>query len=291
MRSIGKWALNLLDISSKWLRLFLSGILFATGPMLTFDFQKLAEENKAWSGPLSYFTNSSIFWIFITAAFLNALISIYSLCREKSATRMLADKDFEIEQLKSSISQHSDELSEIGNTITQLFDGMLYGLAQQLNTAQKDQIRITLYIHDQGTFSFIPCGRYSPNPRYQDPGRSFYPENQGCISKGWENGWHFDMSVPENGRRRILYHQKEYNMDNDVVDGLSMKSCLYAAKRLHDSSGLPVAVIVVESINPTRFLDADLHATLSNIDRDYGRIIRTLREFIPTPFNAAASGL
>ncbi|KXO74910.1 hypothetical protein [Brucella anthropi] len=274
------WIFLLVDKSSRWARLFLSGVLFVSGPLLSIDFDKMATEEIKWSGPLSFISNRGILWTFLIAAALNAAMAIYYAFKERT-----------ISSLKKEITQTRDEISEVGNTIQQLFNGMLYGLAQQLEIAQEDQIRITLYIHDKGTFSFIPCGRYSPNPRYQDPGRPSYPENQGCIGKGWENGWHFDSAVPENGNKRKTYHAREYGMDGDVVDALAMKSCLYAAKRLHDAAEAPVAVIVVEAIDSSRFEADNLRAILENIDRDYGRIIRTLRSFIPTPFNAAASGL
>ncbi|MEJ5087131.1 hypothetical protein [Brucella pseudogrignonensis] len=274
------WVRVLADKSSRWIRLVLSGVLFVTGPLLSIDFDKLAEEKVTWSGPLGYITNSTLLWVFIIAAALNAIIAIYYAYKEKTVASLTKD-----------LTQTRDEMSEVGNTIQQLFNGMLYGLGQQLEIAQDDQIRITLYIHDRSTFSFIPCGRYSPNPRYQDPGRSSYPQNQGCIGKGWENGWHFDNAVPENGKPRKTHHAREYDMDAKVVEALAMKSCLYAAKRLHDAAEVPVAVIVVEALNSQRFEADNLRAILEDIDRDYGRIIRTLRSYIPTPSNAAASGL
>ena len=55
--------------------------------------------------------------------------------------------------------------------------------------------RVTLYIHNGGNL-FIPFGRYSPNTKYAKSGRPTYPDNIGCISKGWENGWHFENNFP-----------------------------------------------------------------------------------------------
>lgn len=280
MIKLPNWVYSITDKLSRWVRLVLSGILFVSGPLLALDFDKIAQEEAAWSGPLGYISNTGLLWTFLTAAALNAAIAVYYAFKEKT-----------LSTLKQELNQTRDEMSEIGNTIQQLFNGMLYGLGQQLEIAQEDQIRITLYIHDRSTFSFIPCGRYSPNPRYQDPGRPSYPHDQGCIGKGWENGWHFDNAVPENGKPRRTHHTKEYGMTPEIVDALTMKSCLYAAKRLHDAADVPVAVIVVEAIDSGRFEAENLRAILENIDRDYGRIVRTLRSYIPTPFNAAASGL
>jgi hypothetical protein len=154
-------------------------------------------------------------------------------------------------------------------------------------------VRLSLYIHDSDQRAFIPCGRYSTNPIFRAPGRTSYPENQGCIGQGWANGWHFDDKVPpaNQAAARRVYNQKNYSVPDQVTDGIRMKSTQYASMRLNDALGASVAVLVVEAMMPDHFAEAHLRATIESTAVDYARVIHEMRGYLPTPAKAAESGL
>lgn len=143
------------------------------------------------------------------------------------------------------------------------------------------------YIHN-GDNSFIPFGRYSLNPKYAKKGRPKYPDNQGCIAKGWENNWYFDntFSNPDSNENEYLYKNKTtYSMDKAIVKRLKMKSTLFAVLRL-DVKSNPIAVVVVESTNSNKYNENQIKKILED-QKDYlAEMISNLEAYIPKPSNA-----
>ncbi len=181
----------------------------------------------------------------------------------------------------------------IGNVIVILFDGLLLNLANKLDLDQGSQARLSLYVHDAEQRAFIPCGRYSRNPEYIQPGRTTYPDDEGCIAVGWRKGWHFDNQVPPEGQAvaRRNYNLKNYSLPEFVTDGTRMKSTLYAVKRLDNLEGKAIAVLLVEAINADHFTESVLRDTVNGSINDYARVIHELRAYVPNPAKAEESGL
>lgn len=71
-----------------------------------------------------------------------------------------------------------------------------------------------------------------------------------------------------------------------------MKSYLYAVKALKNRvTNEPVAVIVIESTESTRFTEQDLSEVLNNQEMYLAEIVVTLSQHIPTPNQARERGL
>lgn len=69
-----------------------------------------------------------------------------------------------------------------------------------------------------------------------------------------------------------------------------MKSALYAAKRIDDSEGKPIAIVVVEAIESDRFEEATIKPKLERQENYLAKIINTLYEHIPSVNQARARG-
>lgn len=121
--------------------------------------------------------------------------------------------------------------------------------------------RITIYRFDENCF--VPVGRYSINPEFKNYGRKSYPKDQGFIGYTWKNGAvHFDgLPDPVKSKKRYIKDIiAKCNMEEDIIEALSMKSRAYYCRNLlynHE----PIAVIVFESIEdnlPVSTKDIDL---------------------------------
>lgn len=257
---------------------FLAFIALVSGAIMSFDYKEMRLEYPRWPGLFDALESSNVFWLFIISSGLGLLLGLILSRREKTLVK-----------LKTELQKQQDEKGEIGNNIIILFDGLLLNLSRKLDVARGVDFRISLYVHDAEKKRFIPCGRYSPNPTLSSPGRTSYPDDQGCIAEGWKRAWHFDNEVPPSGRQRKDYNQKHYGVP-DIVQA-RMQSCLYAVRRLDDALGTPVAVLVVEATNSNQFEHDVIRGKLDEVADDFARMVHNLKSFIPNPANAAESGL
>lgn len=274
------WAWHrFLDFAGRWLQPLAAFITLVSGTFLTFDYTAWRQEAPRWPGLIDLLENNMA-WLFFGSAGLSLLIGFGQALRERT-----------VGELQREIANHRGEIDAIGNSIVILFDGLLLNLGTKLAVQQQSQVRMSLYVHDPKGKRFIPCGRHSPNPVYAGPGRTSYPDNEGCIAEGWKKGWHFDNQVPDGVKERKAHHRKTYGISDATQASLKMPSTLYGVRRLDDGMGRSVGLIVVEATMSTEFEEAALHARLDEVADDFARTVHTLRNYIPDPADAAAKGL
>ncbi|MER9642387.1 hypothetical protein [Mesorhizobium sp. M0239] len=275
-RSIWNW---IQDWCALWVQPGASFVALISGTFLTFDFAQWEKANPAWAGPLEWISS------------LTVPIFLVSAALALGSGLIVTSRDGTIRRLRDKLAAQTGQIEEVGNVIVILFDGLLLNLANKLELEQGSQARLSLYVHDSEGRSFIRCGRYSRNPVFLSPGRTSYPDHQGCIAEGWKKGWHFDNALPAQGAQRRAYNLKTYAIPEAVTDSTRMKSTLYGVKRLDNLEGKAIAVLVVEAINADHFAEDALHATINGSINDYARVIHELRAYVPNPAKAAESGL
>lgn len=261
---------------SPWLSLF----ILICGAFVAYDFSSAANKNPAWRGLYDFLGGGGLLALFLIGGAAQALIA-FGLSRREPT----------IAEYKEKLAGYESQLAEVGNNIKNVFDGLLFNLAKKITIDQADPARISIYIHDKENQVFIPCGRYSPNPFFARPGRTYYPEDEGCISKGWQNGWHFDNSFPTTNGKRRIYELTNYSLSEYIAADIRMQSNLYAVLRLDNPMGEHLAVLVVESTSAGQFDEKKLREELEGVKQDFARMVAALREHIPNPLRAQESGL
>jgi hypothetical protein len=269
---------NFLDVLGRILYPIFNSLTIIFAFILNYDFLILKNNYPDWRGIFNIAESPTIFWLFIAFAVLSALTSVSEWRRKKS-----------LRQLSNQIASLKEQNEVISENIKNLFDGVLYNLSKKLDFTERDQSRISLYIHDKKQ-SFVPFGRYSPNPEFQKPGRSYYPDRQGCISRGWQHGWHFENTFGDTPHAHKKKNTNDYHIPVEVYGNLKMKSYVYAVKRLNDKNGDSLAVIVVESTQKDRFTESELQERLNGTVEDFSHMIKALKDYIPTPDNANEQG-
>lgn len=277
-RAIWRWTQ---DLCALWVQPFAAFIALVTGSLLTYEFAAWRNKYPSWSGPLDWIEGLMPL-VFVVSAGTALAAGLIGTRRSKKVT-----------ELYNQLQEQRGQIAEVGNVIVILFDGLLLNLANKLELDQGSQARLSLYVHDAERRAFIPCGRYSRNPDFIQPGRTTYPDDQGCIAVGWRKGWHFDNQIPPESQAvaRRTYNLRNYSIPEWTTDSIRMKSTLYAVKRLDNLEGKAIAVLVVEAINPDHFTEADLRDTINGSINDYARVIHELRAYVPNPAKAAESGL
>ncbi|SCX00773.1 hypothetical protein DSM25558_0175 [Agrobacterium sp. DSM 25558] len=269
-----------LDFLAVWVQPILAFIVLVSGAIMSFDYKKMRADFPRWPGLFDVLESNRIFWTFLISAVFSLILGLYLARREKTLVK-----------LKTEIQKQQDEKGEIGNNIIILFDGLLLNLSRKLDVPRGANFRISLYVHDPDKGRFIPCGRYSPDPTVSNPGRTSYPDNEGCIAEGWKREWHFDNSIPASGTARRNYNQKHYGISEDANAEIRMLSCLYAVRRLDNVLGTPVAVLVVEAMDSNQFQQDVIRGKLDDVADDFARMVHNLKSYIPNPASAAESGL
>ncbi|HAT6978607.1 TPA: hypothetical protein F8R96_14810 [Legionella pneumophila] len=267
------------DSSYRWLMPSLSFLILITSSFLSYDFKPLMEKYPNWKGLFEIIKNNLPLTL-ILAAVLSLLISIIYSFFVKPSIKTLCD---ELEKIK-------EENALIAENVKKVFDGYLYQLSKKLefgsNTSNCE--RVSIYIHGRSNH-FIPFGRFSANPQFGGPGRAQYPDNQGCMSKGWQNKWHFENDMGD-ADTYDQNSQTRYAINKRTLRAIKMRSKLYAVQRIDAINGEPLAVLVVESLTSNRFDENKLKDTLNQEESYLSELIAKLRDHIPSLENAKQKG-
>lgn len=129
--------------------------------------------------------------------------------------------------------------------------------------------RVSMYLHQNN--SFILFGRYSNNPNYNKMGRGTYPDNEGLISKGWDDEVCVLHGVPEwRGAGQQYYNKvnKIKEINKDIVSGINMKSRSFYVKRVdNEDSRTPYGIIVIEQMK-SNMIETDIIEDIFEKDLD-----------------------
>lgn len=124
----------------------------------------------------------------------------------------------------------------------------LEAIGNTLNFGRLD--RISLYVLDGD--KFVQIARHSQNPEYKKRGRLVYPIDKGIIAETRaDNELVYHAALPDYGLNPVKYADimlKEYGMDKNVVDRLTMHPRFMAGLRISSPDGNDwKAVLIVES--------------------------------------------
>lgn len=220
-------------------------------------------------------------WGLLVGICAQAILSIWNLVKGKRLTALSKELD-EAKESVEILAQNAQSVCE----------GFLQDLARgplDFGAQAQNNERVTLYVHDSERH-FQPIARFSFNQSFMKRGRSRYPENQGCIGRAWEHGWCFEILPTDSDEWEAAC--TEQGVPRTVAKALNMKSRLYCACAIQiDSTPKPIAVIVIESTDPTRYTEEQLEAVLTNDRSSYvGRLIEMLRPYLGDLGNARKDG-
>jgi len=152
-----------------------------------------------------------------------------------------------------------------------------------------DNDRVSIYKHNGS--SFYRIARHSNHPEHARPGRSIYPDNEGCMGHALREGSAFEETLPA---RSPAYENRlidRWHMQPEAIRNLTMRSRSIAAFALQRPvGGRRFAIIVFESMVPGR-IDGDCRARFN--DEEHGGIIQwleTMERFEPKPSEAKQEG-
>jgi hypothetical protein len=228
----------------------------------------------------------SVLWLLLAGGVLSQVAGTVAQGRESerlSAERHRAD------QLQEQVDQIASEYKREILRELYVFAHDVLGL--------DDSDRVSVYAHEGQHFTML--GRYSENPEFMKPGRTIYPQDQGCVGEAWRNKTS-SCTLPSFENSQEAYEeqlQTRWNVPPDIVRRFRMKSRTVAAFALEDyrnEINERFAVLVVESTREGAFdlrtLEQAVYPPTQDRINDVTRFLVTRRPFQPSAAMAKRAG-
>ncbi len=171
--------------------------------------------------------------------------------------------------------------------------GYLQELATLLEFEKQGRERITFYIHHPKNY-FMNIARFSYNPEVAKQNLERFAMDHGLLGRAWTEEAVFvnDFPDPDTHFEDYLNKQKDCGMNKRHARTMLMKSRCYFAKRVDIGKGNPVGVLMVESLDPERFVEAEIKDHIANRERDcLASLGEAIRSKLPDPETATQTGL
>ncbi len=210
------------------------------------DFSKFTDFSPDWFGVDGLKVGKFVYYFIIILSLLLGIISVKNGQEVNSLQIINDEKSNKINDLETILNEVVEETNELFNSYLRLF-------VKNLNFTHNE--RISVYKVYENKFKLI--GRVAVDPTLSCVGRSEYPISDGFIGKGWREGEFFINNLPDSSSSNYKTYLKaviDVNfISKEVVNSLKMKSRNYFVYRINGFDGVPKAVIVFESLNPSCF--------------------------------------
>jgi hypothetical protein len=242
------------------------------------------------------------FWVLMFGLGLEVLHTIIGRFQERSTSKIIKEKDEEKQALSLQLSNLENEkrilednISQASQDFYELFNYRLAKIAtDKLGLSQDD--RVSVYRHNAGERHFTMIGRYARNPYFNQAGRKIYSDNTGYIGMGWQKGKLVRRDLPRyTAGNEDKYYKRlsaDANIPIELLKKIRMKSSCFYINTIKERQGLhAVAVIVIESLNPSGLDFARIDSIFDNIEEQIRHDLDALQRIEPKLSIAKNHGL
>lgn len=207
----------------------------------------------------------------------------------------------DFKQLSEQLAETETRLNSVLGQVQSCIYSSLVEFSKKMELEKEDiqQDRITVFglRNVDGVKKFFGLSRYSDNPNYRELSNKEYDIQNGCMARGYSNGWHVERgnipSFEESPKEYEDYFRQQYGLSHSEVRNLSMKSRYYASisiKKGAEEKG----VLVFESLRSNRFDDSKIKTELEYLASKVGDLMELLdmkEERVSQPVLAYISNL
>lgn len=209
---------------------------------------------------------SYLIWLFI-ALLIVASIGVFINVKRKSTQKDVEELEKENRAFRSVIEDGKRNYFDI-------WDDKARTISQSLQLDIRTRLSIYKFINEEKCFWLL--GRYSENATFRERGRVTYPSDQGVIGMAWESGEYYFGKLPSFESNSELYFaesEKKFKLPKKTLKTMNMKSRAIYAKHIKDTNGVPVAVIVIESMKRDAF---DPQKLKQDLEESYDQVINDM---------------
>jgi hypothetical protein len=140
--------------------------------------------------------------------------------------------------------------------------------------------RVSLYKHEGHYFTLL--GRAADNPVHSKRGQETYPDNEGFIALGWQQGTFQIHSIPAWAGRSGTDYRKFMKAKCQISDGrlkkLTMRSrSFYIYRFNNDNAQNPHGIIVFERISETPIEITNIHSAFEHHESQLISLLKSMR--------------
>lgn len=207
-----------------------------------------------------------LIWLFC-AFLLLACIGVFINVRRRSTQKDVEELEKENRAFRSVIEDGKRNYFDI-------WDDKARTISQSLQLDIRARLSIYKFINEEKCFWLL--GRYSENASFRERGRATYPSDQGVVGMAWEIGEYYFGKLPSFESNSELYFtesEKKFKLPRKTLETMNMKSRAIYAKHIKDTNGVPVAVIVIESMKRDAF---DPQKLKQDLEESYDQVINDM---------------
>lgn len=238
----------------------------ASGPFLLRDVSEFAGANPDWKGPIELIP-LLILCTFVGCVF-GAILIQWGRSETKESYQSLKERAGRAQELEDTIAENIEEI----------VNGIIAGFSNKLGLEADENSRISLYVDDGGD-GLLSIGRVATNPNHRSVSRRVLPKNEGCVGQAWAEAWVFESEFGNDGYE---HHASHFGMSPELIAGLSLQPQYLAALRIDDGPQ-SLAVVVFESLQPSRFNETKIKREMSAFSGYLTGTLKTLAPHYPKP--------
>jgi hypothetical protein len=260
------------------------------------SFGKLPYIGAAWQkNSLSFYG-----WCSISLFLVFYIIALNRDVEKGMLVEYLQDRVDELQKEKTRLEDLNEQKIE---SISEYAKGYILDISESLEFGEENDTkdRITIYSHDETEEVFAPIERYSRDPVLSKRGRGLYPDDEGCIAKAYRDDEWFIADCPdsdeeafpnpENDQDEYIRRSEQYGLDSNQVDRMRMKSRLYYGRAIRGMrNAKPIAVIIVESTNPSRWSREKLNSVFEERSVSLTEFVSRIGPLMPDVSNTKNRG-
>lgn len=220
--------------------------------------------NKTWEGLNTYLVCTGV---------LLGIISIFHSAYEKGKQRNLKVLSEELTNTKAILNKVKSEYYNLcSDSIKDIFKDFF--------ATASGNGRVSLYKHDGNSFKLL--GRAADNPEHSNRGLEIYPEDEGFIALGWQNG-HFEIhDIPhwsgKSGANYRNFMKARCNINDDRLKKLTMRSRSFYVYRFNNSTAQkPYGIIVFEKLNENQIQTGTINTIFQTHETQIVSLLKSMK--------------
>jgi len=208
----------------------------------------------------------------VVIGLLLAFLGVFLSFKQKAKQKTNRELELELQKMSTSLKKAKDEHYDLCNDyIKELFSVFF---ANSIGNG-----RVSLYRHKES--SFVLIGRYSNNPQFSKRGQEVYPDDEGFMSLGWQQGTYECNNIPEwegkLGTRYREFMKQKSNVTDERLKKLTMRSRSFYIYRFNNSNAQkPHGLIVFEQLTPNPIQAEIINQVFHDHEAQLVRLLRSM---------------
>ncbi|CAN0323646.1 unnamed protein product [Phaeothamnion confervicola] len=182
--------------------------------------------------------------------------------------------------LNGQLTETKEKLEKVRHEYYSLCSDNIKEIFHQFFIESGGNGRISLYKHDGHSFTLL--GRASDNPVHRKRGQEIYPDTEGFIAKGWQDGTYTINSIPawvgKSGTDYRRFMRQNCDITDERLKKLTMRSRSFYIYRFNNNNAdNPHGIIVFEKLSELPIQTAQINTAFQSHQTQLISLLKSMR--------------